>query len=738
MLLIAIMLSSALPVFAAWHVLLDGVDVSGIATPLARGKTILVNTSALASVLHLQLTVRGDLVTIRDTHGNDWQTRDGGIMLLNDGRSLSLPYPLLLLDGNVYLPIETVNSLVDHHLVFDQTDEVTLTSENIGEKTLSDGWQAIAIPKPASPPGQPVPTTLIGLGGEAAVINLPPVTDHLRFDVGVGYVLGADMGTEFTASGACYGNELQMNSWLTRGAQGTQLNNGYLSLVNRETGHGIEIGNLSSDLLGGMDGARYSWRTGENRWPALSLYWDQHGGNLLQPIVSYRDDLTWDSHLSVGGEIDSQGEIELHSRYQPGSLGLYTDIRRTRDPAQSGASVFTTYLWRNGISVSGGMSRNGADASQADWSDMAVHVPLRDGFDVMLDHSRTQGMGTLSTDNAAMLTVPVGSLRVLTRLAIGQTENTMPGARSLYAHRDLMISTGYNLRPNLRADIQTVTRWQGNTVDYTSQCVGSYSMSSRSNIQLISSLPDWGSSDQFNLRWNYFVSEVSSFSLEYGQIAPLQNGGSTTEHGVMLMVNTHWGITTPARGASVTGMVRDETGHPLSDCLVRLGNYRTVTDSSGGYHFAHVPAGAYDIALDNSSLPANYQCAIGIRHFTVRDGDRITRDFRVIPLHALTGKVLLADGNGKIIAGGVGGVVLHLDDTATVTDAAGVFGFYNLAPGTYTVRLDTARLSSMLATVGATELTVILLPAGQTAELLFTVIQHDREIIYQQFPGSGK
>jgi len=736
LLIVALFIASGLSAAAAWQVLLDGVDISGAASPLERGGTILVNATALAPVLHFQLTVRGNLVTIRDTHGIAWQAQDGSITMLSDGRSLSLPYPLLFLEGNIYLPIDTVNILDDHHLVLDKTDDAKLTSEKIG-----DGWQAVDIPKPAALPGQqPATTTSSGVSGNAALINLPPATDHMLLDVGLGYVQGADMGIQLNAVGPCYGNELQMSGLLSCGKLGTQFNNGYLSLVNRAARQGIELGNLSSDLLGGMDGVRFSWRKGTNHLPALSLYWDQLSGDLHHPVVSFRDNITLSRVLSVGGEVDSRAEVELHSQYQPGRFGLYTDFRHTLDPAQSGASMFTTYALQNGMVVSGGMTHNGAGASQSDWSDMSVRIPWHHGFDLTLDHSKSQaGPITNTTINAAMLTVPVGKLRVLTRFAVGQTAYSTTSMPSISNFRDLMVSTGYNIRPNLRVDIQTMTHWlDDTTVNHSLQFVSAYGISHRSHLLLVSSQPYPGSPGQCNLRWDYAFSDFTAISLEYGQLTPFQSGSMTTGRGMMVMLHTRWEITTPTRGARVTGTVRDEDGRLLADCLVRLGDYRTLTNSLGQYHFEHVPAGQYDIAIDKSSLPANDRSTAGVYRLNVRNGDRVTHDFRVIPLYAITGKLLLVDSDGKSIEGSVSGVVLRLGEAATVTDAAGAFGFFNLAPGTYTVRLDIERLPSTLAPVGATEFPVTLQPSGEMKQLIFKVMPHDKDIMFQDIPERGK
>jgi len=733
-------LITGLPANAVWQVLLDGVDVSAAAAPLERGERILINVTVLAPVLHLQLTVRGDLITIRDPHGNDWQARDGGVTLQNAGRTMALLYPLFLQDGNIYLPIEAVNNLVDHHLALNKAGETVLTSINIGDKKIGDGWEAIDIPKSPSPPEQrPRSDTRNGWNGNATQCNLPPASDLLRVDVDTGYVQGADMGMEVNALGACYGHEVQLSGLVTRGTQGTRISNGYVNIVDTASGNGIELGNLSSDLLGGMGGARYSWRRGASHWPALSVYWDQLNSHLRHPVVSYSDSLSFNHLPSLSGEVSSQGEIALHSRFHPGRLGLYLDYRHTSDPTQSGENIFSTYALQHGITVSGGISQYGSGTSRRDWRNLALRVPMHHGYDFSLEYSKSHGQGTVSTTNTAMLTLPVGPLRIMTRYTVGEVENTELVTPSHDTYQDLMASTGYNVRPNLRFDIQAMSRWQRDRpVDQSSQFIGAYRLSSRSDLLFVSALPQMGSSDQFHLRWNYTISNAAALSLDFGQLTPYQNSNRASERGLMLMLHTRWGVATPTRGAQVAGMVRDEIGQPVSDCLVRLGDYRTTTEMSGRYHFDHVPTGAYVISLDNSSLPANFQGVTSSYSFTMRNGDRIHRDFCVIPLYAIIGKVLLTDSDGNNIASGVQGVVVHLGDAVTMTAANGTFGFYNLAPGVYSVQLDTERLSSPLVPVGASAMPVTLESTGETNELIFKVMRHDKDIIFQMIHPSGE
>jgi hypothetical protein len=110
-----------------------------------------------------------------------------------------------------------------------------------------------------------------------------------------------------------------------------------------------------------------------------------------------------------------------------------------------------------------------------------------------------------------------------------------------------------------------------------------------------------------------------------------------------------------------------------------------------------VPPGELELALDDAHLPAQF-ASDGVRQQLHLTGSRrLQLDLHAIPLNAVRGHVYVdLNGNGAFDPGeGVPNVVVRLgpDGPATMTDEDGAYGFHNLLPNRYRVRLDTERLS---------------------------------------------
>jgi hypothetical protein len=108
-----------------------------------------------------------------------------------------------------------------------------------------------------------------------------------------------------------------------------------------------------------------------------------------------------------------------------------------------------------------------------------------------------------------------------------------------------------------------------------------------------------------------------------------------------------------------------------------------------------------------------------------------------VPLHAIYGHVFVdRNANGVFDRGeGVANVVMRLspDEHATITDEDGAYGFYNLPPGAYDVRVDSQRLSTALSIVSAPVIAVALEAAGTARPGIdFRVGPRDKPIVIQR------
>jgi hypothetical protein len=77
---------------------------------------------------------------------------------------------------------------------------------------------------------------------------------------------------------------------------------------------------------------------------------------------------------------------------------------------------------------------------------------------------------------------------------------------------------------------------------------------------------------------------------------------------------------------------------------------------------------------------------------------------------------------------------LTIAATATLTNQAGNFDFYNLEPGTCVVWIDAARLRADLEIASTERITVDLQPDRPATNVDFRLAVHDRPIRMQELP----
>jgi uncharacterized repeat protein (TIGR01451 family) len=161
----------------------------------------------------------------------------------------------------------------------------------------------------------------------------------------------------------------------------------------------------------------------------------------------------------------------------------------------------------------------------------------------------------------------------------------------------------------------------------------------------------------------------------------------------------------------------------------------TGTDDSGAYDFTGLPAGTYTVAV-TAGLPAGVVNTLGAPSytFTVASGDDVdTADFGYYTPATIGDYVWDdLDGNGIDDDGaaadrGIENVTVTLYTGTTVdagnivttddTDANGAYAFTGLAPGTYTVAIDTADLATnAVSTTGGFVIDTIVVESGDTVD----------------------
>ncbi len=720
----------------SWRIYLDDADITGPAAPIGYDDAPAVNVCALGSALGLATSISGNELLLTDANGTQWRARGGDGSLESTEKSLILDHPTLIQSATVYIPIKAIAEITGLRLKVDRdARRADLQSSQNQPTALADGWQTMNIEKTPQELGLQTPVQKSLGANHNAVARLPSDHSTLRLSLGQGYSKGANSATELKASGEIRGIHIDFGTFLTTGDQGLKLSSGRLALVDDEYGRGLEAGDLSSELGGLERGLRYSWRVSENRWPSISIYLRSESSGSHGTLLAYRDTIALNRQISVGGEVASNGALLLTGRFAKDRLQLYGYHRSTSGSSGGGTGFFASFDLGRGISLYGDISRSGVGDDRQDCSSLSVRLPILSGMDLTLQHTILETVKTSSNSDAAMLTLPLGPVRLLLRhqwrSSARPSSSVMPGWLGSNS-RELMASAAYNANSRLSFDYQLSSYWQdGSNSGKWEQLVSTYRLSPRTQLQTISGFPNMMEPDQLRLRLTQELQRDCSMNLEYGRLTG--NGIDSGERGFKISVRKQWSLATPVRGGEVSGRVVDLLNLPIPNAVVQLGAYRAVADDKGRYAFRHIPPGSYEMYLDKESLPVDYNDEGMRKSIITTSASREKIDLRAIPLNTITGRAYCdQNGNGEYDPGeGTAGLVIRIAEFATVTGSDGSFGFYNLEPGSHAVSLDTARLLTGLVPGSPTEVTVDLLPDKSVSGITFRLLKQEKEIEFQ-------
>ncbi|MGB3736726.1 MAG: SdrD B-like domain-containing protein, partial [Ilumatobacter sp.] len=150
-----------------------------------------------------------------------------------------------------------------------------------------------------------------------------------------------------------------------------------------------------------------------------------------------------------------------------------------------------------------------------------------------------------------------------------------------------------------------------------------------------------------------------------------------------------------------------------------------TTDGNGDYIFAGLTPGEYTVAVNSTTIPVGASSGtqlspttVDTTTLTVQSGDIVDTVDYGYATTATIGDTIFDDRNGDgsldVLEPGLDGVVVELLDggvvIATTTTVNGAYSFDGIAPGTYTVRVDTATLpdADSTQTTAAAVATVIV------------------------------
>ena len=743
LLIVCAILLTAAPVRAAWRVMLGEADIAAAGAPVDARGISLIDVLATATALGIRAEVTESALTVVDSSGEQFNTMQGSLSLTSSSRTIPLSSAAIVANGNAFIPLEAVAELAGLAVNIDPAAQRAVLSRAAAYSGMpyvllessAEGWQSFTLPKESGSANvQPSMDNARSMRVKGP--SLPPSHQALRMGLGLGYAQGGNLGLELTAHGRVRGMGVSFGTMLTQGADGLQLANGRISLLDNEFGWSAEAGRLFTDLRGSANGLRYSWRAGEQRWPSLSLYIKDSRSGDSPTVLAYRDEFSFGRNALLGGEVGSDGSAMLKGSFHAGGLRTCFYGRSMPGP-DDGMGAYASYSFGRGFAIFGGASSSGAGDERIGLRTLSLRLPVKRGIDLYLERLWSDSHGTNQKVDSATISLPVGRLRFMTRFE----SRDMSFLRAAFPYldtresRQLTTSAFYLADPRLSFDYRVCNRWRENSgAEAWEELVSTYRLSNRTQLQVTSAFPDLMDSDRLKLRLRHSLRDGLAVTLDYGRLSSYQGRNSGCgERGFTFMLRWGWDLDTPTRGGRIAGRVTDQLGKPLAGAIVKVGSYRARTDREGCYAVADLPTSSYEVDLDEASIPANYKNRARSQKVAIDSRTSETIDFSLLPLHSIGGVVYLDNDNDSRFSQGEGvpAAVVYLDGFPTATDETGSFAFFNVEPGRHVVKLDAARLPVGFSIAGLEEMIVELTPNEPVTGLEFQVARHDKPVIYQ-------
>lgn len=730
-------------VAVSYDVYYDTLKLTDAAMPIPRGSTVLVNVTNVGAFLGLTVIPDLDGYVLQTADGRKWRLESSNTFLTSESRMVLCSVPPILQGTSLFLPSETIAEItglilevdsMGNRLIFRKAG-VSLPSQTEPVESLADGWQAFTIAK-----SKPVTVEdkTINSRQLSPTVHLPPSRDTLNVRVGLGHVQDVDWGMELRASGRLAGGQLDFLAWLTNCDGSTRLKNSHLSWLHRVRGVGVEAGDMYSETWGLVRGVRYTWNAGDDTWPSIGVYAKTDKTNNTESLVSFRDTVSIGKYFRLRSEVGSDESLYTNLIWRAGDIELMSFLRHLpeRRGDNKGLYISFPFLGR-GSAFYGTSSLENGDQDSSTYEVWGLRFPIVRNWDLTLQQTEYVSEGVSTTSRSIGLFLPLASqLYLLLRyqenayenqFLSGELVNIRSGVTSLLTSLSLFAS------PRLQLDYQLNRYSQDGQVGSYEQLITNYRLSPRTAIQLVSGFPNITDSNLLRARVNHDLGNGFSLVVDYGRLSPYQSSDALFgKRGFTVLLRKTWPLSVPLQGATVRGVIRDELGQPVESVAVGLGQYIAVTDKNGVYEFKCVPAGSYHIRVLDESIPADYKAKSSAQELSIGPHDKCTVDFTLIPLGCISGCVFIdRNESGKYDEGeGVADVPICVDHMATSTNKDGIFNFYNLEPGLYTVRVATEALDARYALVDESKVQVEMRPKESVNGIEFRITERKRPIVF--------
>lgn len=722
-----------------WEVTYDGSDLTGAAMPIPVGTTALLNITAIGPMLGVTIMPDSSGFTIQAADGLRWRWESGTASLTADTRIISLIVPGVQEGTALYLDPQAVSELCRIPVTIDASArrisfrrQETAPVTQVKQEALPDGWQTFTIAKPRST--KPVQNMF---SPTAISPNLPATHDRLNIGLGLGYVQGADFGLELTGSGRVAGGDLSLSMLTTNGEVGTKVQNGHLLWLDKQGGLGIEAGDMYSETWGLVQGVRYMCKAG-NHWPTVSLNLDTNRTLNPQTSISYLDEFKLTSRLAVRGEVGTDKSAYANVRYDGRPLQVFAFTRSLPQNLGGSQGIFGSLSLSRSVSVFYGVTESTDEFDRTStYRNTGIRLPLMKRWGLVLGETRYDGDGTSTTTQSAGLTVPLpGGVHLYLRYQNNSWKADSVAGSLINLHNDtdtLLTSLSLFASRKVHLDYQRNVLMQEGHTAYYEQMITNYMISPKTTLQVISGFPNVMDPSILRVRLDRRLADDTSLVVDYGRLSPYQSKDNVFgKRGFMVMVRKTWPLSVPGRGGSISGIVTDHAGRPLPSIGVRMGNYTAVSDAEGRYSFACTPTGKYHIGIADESVPADYKVETNTQEIAVERDSNQSVDFRLIPYGCILGRVYMdKNGNNAYDAGeGLAEIPVAANDHVTATDKDGNFGFFNLEPGHYLVRIPVEYLDKKYTVRGSMLANVDLPPKGSITNLEFRLDFKKKPIIF--------
>jgi hypothetical protein len=716
----------------------------------------------LAPDLNVAISTRDETVSIRDVNGVEWHTTNGSSRLDGPLESRPLANPVEMIRDSVFLPLDAIAQLAGRKLVLEghgrafllplpppgssrlASSTPTLSSAApaaSGDVRAPLGWETFAVPKTREERDASVreDADTLALQERPAAREIQPAPlEAVGVDLGIGYAQRGGAAIDATGGGTFAGYRVGLAGFLTGGSSGVTVRSGRLAVESPSSHWTAEAGDLLSEMRGLARGVRLSTRL-MSRWrPAVSAYVNDGRVAGDRAAVSYRDDVLLTRNVDLRGEVATDGSRFVGVRFIAGRGNIETFYRFAVDRRAAERGVSISYGLGKGVSAHGGF-RQSAGPQREQWHMAGLSVPLPRGSSFSVEQARTERQSSSDVANAFGLQLPFGPIRVIQRYT--WTDIALVAGPSIFesGRRQLQSMASYSPGSRVRLTYQVGTQWYaGSDVRQWTELESAFRMTRTTSFHAVTGFPEVTDPLRLRVGVQQLLPRAFRLSIDYGHLPAFQMTSTPVPDTArfLVMLRRNWNVRTPAAGADVQGVVRDDSGAPVAGAAVSLGPFLTVTRSDGHYRFAHVPPGEHDVAVAREHLPAAFAVRDEARPLKVRDRESVRLDLTVTALHAIHGRVFLARKAGGQAGTdeGLAGVVVRLDqgDVATLTNADGSFDFYNLQPGPYVVWIDRARLRPDVIAASDERLTVVLEPDRAATSVNFRLAVHEKPVVMKE------